>query len=376
MSLCELPNELWCIIFKMAFPDIETNIETLKASFIVRATSFRFLECVGLYLFSDIRCLEMDECRAIPCSSLPLFTGMSKLCQLELPQINDETLCLMPWINELNIRNDRHYMYDDEDDDGHSHSKSILTENGLSGVTNLEILSIHEPTRDQVKAMPMLLKLAALDLWFNQSVCDKELPLFESLTSLHLYEDRMITGVCFSENKMPCLKKLVIGGTSSLLMKHLDHLAPQLEVLGLWDCNVVSSSTLTQMSNLKELTLMRITNDYNEAIRSLTDLCTLTLGSVNLGDDTLMHLTVLTSLNLAHTNKITSKSLAHLAANLTDLRVSYCRRISPPDLLCCTHLKAFSYVSPRDATALDIEAFRVLVDRGVKWSNKDEGENW
>lgn len=374
MSLCELPNELWCIIFKMAFPDIETNIETLKASFRVRATSFRFLECVDLYLFSDIRCLEMANSSAIPCSSLPLFTGMSKLCQLDMPQINDETLCLMPWINELNIRNDILSMYDDDDDDGHS--KPLLTENGLSGVTSLEILSIHEPTRDQVKAMPMLVNLTTLDLWFNRSVCDKELPLFESLANLHLYEDRMITGVCFSDNKMPCLKKLVISGTSSLVTKHLDHLAPQLEVLVLWDCNVISSSTLKQMSNLKELTLMRTTNDYNEAIRSLTDLRTLRLGGVNLGDDTLMHLTGLTSLDLAHTNSITSKSLAHLATNLTDLRVSYCRRILPPDLLCCTHLKAFSYVSPRDATALDIEAFRVLVDRGVKWSNKDEGENW
>lgn len=368
-----LPNEIWCIILKFAFPRIETDIETLKASFKVRATSVDFLECVNRYLLGDVKSLAMiDREFVIPSSSLPLFTGVTKLCQLELPQLNDETLACMPWIKELDVRNDILNLYEDEED---CPSKVTLTECGLSSLTSLEILSIHEPTINQVHALSTLVNLNSLDLWFNHSVCDKELPRLSSLTHLQLHHDRLIDGVCFTENKMPRLKRLIISGTSSnLAMCYLDHLAPQLEMLALWDCNVMVPSTLKRMTNLKELALIRTKVDYNEGIESLISLRGMTLCDVDLRDQTFMHLTRLSDLCIAHSDTITPKSLAYLAASLKSISLIECPLITPSDLLCCTELREFKYIADRDATIRDLEALRVLLDRGAVCINDTDND--
>lgn len=379
MSFIGIPNELWCIILKYAFPDVATSIKTLKASVIRRTTCKQVLDFIDRFLFRDIKCFDMDEGgdehTLIPTTILPLFKGLKELSQLDLPQITDETLCLMPWIEELVIRNDIQC----DVWDGDTEQRIILTGGGLGCLTNLQSLCIHEPTVDQAHSMSKLINLQGLDLWFNGSVDDKELGLFPGLTYLHLYEDTKITGECFSseENKMPLLKALVISSGSILEFRYLKDLAPRLQTLHLWDHNPVTPDLLELMTNLKELHLIRTRHDYSEALKKLTSLVNLSLMSVyaftDITDDVLSNLNQLKTLKISHNDLITSNTIVSLSHSLTHLVLAYTNRIRPRDVPCCENLKFFCYTGDGPDSLEDKEAYETLHNRGVKW---DVEEDW
>lgn len=328
----------------------------MKAIFMVRATSVRFLECVNLYLLSCIKHIQMEQSESIPSFCLPLFTGLNSLSQMTLPQTNDETLSLMPWIKDLIIQKDFNVLDDCFRD------LPPLTESGLHGLTNLVSLSIQEPTKNQVKCLSKLVNLEKLDIRFNKCVSDKELPFLTSLTYLHLYNDRKFKGVCFTQ--MPHLKNLALSGASKLVIEDTNPLVIKLESLSLWYCGVISPSTIMRMTNLKQLQVEDTRGNY-ETIKSLTSLTSLILTSVDLDDDTLMHLTQLCSLELSYVHKITSKTIAHLSPSLRKLSVVHCASILPSDFLYCTNLTQLYHVSNKTTTAQDVETFKLLADRGV-----------
>ena len=377
MSFITLPNELWCIILEYAFPDVATSIETLKASVIRRTICKQFLEFIDLFLFRDIKYLDMDEGECehelIPVTILPLFKGLKQLSQLYLPQITDKTLSLMPWIEELEIRNDEQH------DHGYLSplNRVLLTGSGLGCLTNLQSLSVHELTIDQAHSMSKLVNLNELDLWFNESVDDKQLCLFPSLTYLHLYDDTKITGECFSsvENKMPLLRTLVVSSGNVLKSIYIEDLAPRLHTLHLWDCNVVTPDLLGQMTNLTELHLVRTKRDYGETLKKLTSLINLSLmGMGAITDEVFSNLSQLETLKVTHNKIITPNTILHLSHSLTHLSLAYTPGIRPRDVLCCTKLKSFSYASKELDCIADKEAYETIRNRGVKWNEVDE--NW
>lgn len=376
MSFQGLPNEVWGVVLKFAFIDIEKSLETLKTSLVVRATSWQLMKFIDTYVLLGMKCLDMDDCARIPAHLLPLFKGICYLEQLALPQINDATLCLMPWVNHLWIRNDKDDYYadhSDDDDDYSSKECSLLTANGIICLTNLERLSIHEANINQASCLSTLKSLKELDLWFNTAVNDKELGDLFTVTRLCLWEDRKITGECFTQNKMPLLKHLIIGGNSSNLSRNaIEYIAPRLETLHVWECKVIKAPQLEQMINLKELHLMRTENhQYNDAIAKLTSLTSIQLWSMDILDWALCELKQLTTLNLSHCDLITPSTLVYLSNTLIEAQIAYCPHILAQDLLCCTKLKSFSYTRMGEASPSDLQAFRTLAVRGVEWVGEE-----
>lgn len=373
MDSSMIPNEIWCIILKHVFRDINYSIESMKMMFAMKTTSTAFLGFINSWIVDDIKLLEMDYSMCIPTHLLSSFKKVTVLSQLHLPQLNDSTVCRMPWLKDLAIRNDDlewHVSCDAED--GFQHNR--LTEKGVELLTNLVALSIHEPTIQQVQCLSTLSSLQKLDLWFNNTVNDEHLGLLPSLTRLHLYQDGHINGDCFCSKKMPLLKKLVIGGhTSSLALKGLQCIASRLEVLSLWDCNVITADLLQQMTLLKKLKLVRTqTDSYNDVIRKLTGLTKLELlATVYVNDDVLSDLTQLKSLSVMNCNLITPRGISYVSKSLTHLSIQFSSTILLSDLLYCTKLQSLQYTQYASLNPSELAAKEVLLHRGIKWQEDE-----
>jgi len=211
----------------------------------------------------------------------------------------------------------------------------------LTGLTNLEVLSLGGNNISDLSPLAGLTNLTRLDLWSNNISDLSPLAGLTNLTELWLYENNIsditplagltnLTELWLYENNISDITPL--AGLTNLTGLYLDRnnisdLSPlagltNLEVLGLWSNNITDISPLAGLTNLTKLYLRDNNISDLSPLAGLTNLTELYLNGNNISDlSPLAGLTNLEWLDLRETNNITDFSPLHGLTNLTMLRL-------------------------------------------------------